>query len=64
MSNRERDTGSHKEKSVMKSRLFKGGAVATFIGAGFGVGVLVELGIAAAAGAAGGAWGFGGPKRK
>ncbi len=60
----ERDYGGQKEKSVMKSRLFKAGAVATLMGAGLGIGLLVELGASAAVGGAGWTWAFGNPNKK
>ena len=39
-------------KSILDSRLFKGGAVATALGAVFGIGIAVELGLLAAGGGA------------
>jgi len=57
-------SGEQKERSVMKSRLFKGGAVAALVGAGLGIGVLVELGAAAAVGGAGWTWAFGNSGKK
>ena len=55
----------HKEnKSVLKSRLFKAGAVGAVIGAGIGIGTIVWLGVAGMTGGAGWTWAFGNPKSK
>ena len=55
----------HKEnKSVLKSRLFKAGAVGAVIGAGIGIGTIVWLGAAGMTGGAGWTWAFGNPKSK
>lgn len=53
-----------KEKSVMKSRLFKGGVVAAVVGGVLGIGVVLELGALAAVGGGGWTWAFGNPKQK
>lgn len=64
MASCERYYSEQKEKSVVKSRLFRGGTVAALVGAGLGIGFLVEVGAVAAVGGAGWTWAFGNPKSK